>query len=118
MNNSKQCCADLSRWLSPDLFKALSDPNRVAILVRLAGMVGEQTVTEVASCCPINLSVVSRHLRILRDAGIVECDRRGKEVYYRARVSNLAKLLRNLADALDACCPDDACEQTGNKHDI
>ncbi len=116
MNNSRQCCAGLSQCLSPDLFKALSDPNRVAILARLAEMAGEQTVTEVASCCPINLSVVSRHLRTLRDAGIVECERRGKEVYYRARVSNLSRLLRNLADALDACCPDDVCKQTGNNH--
>ncbi len=113
MNNNQQCCAGLSQWLSPDLFKALSDPNRVAILARLAEMAKEQTVTEVASCCPINLSVVSRHLRTLRDAGVVECDRRGKEVYYRARTRDLAKLLRNLADALEACCPDGACTPKG-----
>ncbi len=116
MTANQQCCDGLSQWLLPDLFKALSDPNRVAILARLAEMSGEQTVTEVASCCPINLSVVSRHLRTLRDAGIVECEKRGKEVFYRARVGNLSKLLRNLADALDACCPDGVCETTGGSH--
>ena len=52
-------------------------------------------------CCPIDLSVVSRHLGVLRDAGILEAQKRGREVYYRVRVDKLTTLLRNLADALE-----------------
>jgi ArsR family transcriptional regulator, arsenate/arsenite/antimonite-responsive transcriptional repressor len=112
-----KCCSGLSKWLSPDLFKALSDPSRVAILARLVEMPGEQTVSEVACCSPINISVVSRHLRTLRDAGIVESSKRGKEVFYRARIGNLTLLLRNLADALEACCPNGVCETDRKKND-
>lgn len=53
-------------------------------------------------CCPVDISVVSRHLGILRDAGILEARKRGREVYYRVRIDQLTALLRNLADALEA----------------
>jgi ArsR family transcriptional regulator len=94
---------------APDLFRALAEPNRVAILAHLALARGEQSVTEVARCCPVNLSVVSRHLKTLREAGLLVSERRGKEVYYRAQVQRLAAELRALADALDGCCPEGAC---------
>ncbi len=41
----------------------------------------------------------------LRDAGIVEATRRGKEVYHRVRYRALAATLRAGADAIEACCP-------------
>jgi ArsR family transcriptional regulator len=111
MTDEKQCCAGLSQWLSPQFFKALSDPNRISILARLAEMDEEQTVSQVASCCPINMSVVSRHLHTLRDAGVLEAHKRGKEVYYKVRIKELVLLLRNLADALEACCSEECvCE--------
>ena len=89
----------------PDLFKALADPNRIALLARLATGGSAATVSELAACCPIDLSVVSRHLKILDRAGVVESERRGKRVLYRARIAHLAGLLRELADALETCCP-------------
>jgi ArsR family transcriptional regulator len=94
----------LASQLVPELFRALSEPNRIAILTRLAIAGCEQTVSEVARCCPVNLSVVSRHLKTLREAGLLSAERRGKEVYYRARARQLATQLRALADALDGCC--------------
>ena len=103
------CCSALGGLLSPQVFKALGEPNRVAILTHLAQAAREMTVSDVASCCPVNLSVVSRHLKTLRDAGILEAERRGKEVYYRVRISEVCQLLRGLADALEACCPDGYC---------
>lgn len=105
MPSRKSGVSALEQWLSPPFFKALGDPNRLAILVALAGGGGERAVSEVAGCCPVDLSVVSRHLRILRDAGVVEARKRGKEVFYRVRFDSLVALLRNLADALEACCP-------------
>ena len=107
MTDPPTCCSGVAGWLSPELFKALSDPNRVSLLARLAESCRDQTVSELARCCPVNLSVVSRHLRHLRDAGVVESHKRGKEVYYRVRVQALVGALRGLADALEACCPTD-----------
>jgi len=99
--------------MRPAFFKALSDPNRIAILARLSACCRACTVTEIAECCPINVSVVSRHLAMLRDAGILEARKSGKEVYYSVRYSTLAQKLRQMADAIDACCPtgDDAVKK-------
>jgi ArsR family transcriptional regulator, arsenate/arsenite/antimonite-responsive transcriptional repressor len=105
MKSDQACCNELSQWLSPRLFKALADPTRVALLVRIAESRSEQTVTETARGFSIDLSVVSRHLAILRDAGILEAGKRGKEVFYRVRIQALSEALRGLADALDSCCP-------------
>ncbi len=104
--NKSSCCPGLADSLSPGVFKALADPNRVAILTRLAESGEKQTVTDVACCCPVDISVVSRHLGVLRDAGILEAQKRGREVFYSVRIDKLTTLLRNLADALDACCPE------------
>jgi len=102
------CCEDLGRLLSPRLFKALADPSRVGLLARLAWAAEPRTVSEMADGTERDISVVSRHLAILRDAGIIECVRRGKEVRCTVRTDTLAGLLRDLADALEACCPTDA----------
>ncbi len=107
MASAPSCCAALKQWLSPGLFRALGDPNRLAILVALSEGGRERTVSEVASCCPVDLSVVSRHLRTLREAGVLEARKQGKEVLYRVRFDALVAILRNLADALEGCCPPD-----------
>lgn len=99
----------LNDLLAEKLFKALSDPTRLAILVELAESGSEQRVSEVAQCCPVNLSVVSRHLKTLKDAGILESKKLGKEVFYRVRVGELVAQLRRLALALEECCPDGVC---------
>jgi ArsR family transcriptional regulator len=95
----------VSRALSPELFKALSDPNRVALVARLAECGRACTVTEMSACCPVDLSVVSRHLAALRRAGVVEAERRGREVYYSVRAGPLAEALRAMAEAIESCCP-------------
>jgi ArsR family transcriptional regulator, arsenate/arsenite/antimonite-responsive transcriptional repressor len=104
------CCGGIEAFLEPKLFKALCDPTRVAVLSRLTELAEESTVSQVAACCTVDLSVVSRHLSVLRDAGIVESEKRGKEVYYRVRYQDLSASLRKLADAIDACCPSGTCE--------
>ena len=98
------CCQDLADLLDPRFFKALCDPNRIGILVRLAHCARPCTVTGIAECCPVDISVVSRHLGILRDAGIVASERRGKEVFYTLRYPDLAASLHSIADAMEACC--------------
>ncbi|HEU0201958.1 MAG TPA: metalloregulator ArsR/SmtB family transcription factor [Burkholderiaceae bacterium] len=51
-------------------FAALSDPTRRAILARLAA--GEATVSELAEPFDVSLPAISRHLRVLHDAGLIE----------------------------------------------
>jgi DNA-binding transcriptional ArsR family regulator len=99
------CCSCLSDLLDPRLFKALGDPARIALLCELTECRRPRTVNDVAACCPTHVSVVSRHLALLRDAGVLSAERRGREVYYTVDCNAVADRLRQLADAIDVCCP-------------
>lgn len=82
------CCAPGAPLMPKDQrellaaqFKALSDPTRIAIVNQLAGA---------DECCVCNLEplglsqpTISHHLKILREAGLVESTRRGTWAYYR-----------------------------------
>jgi len=103
--STTKCCSGLASLLSPKLFKALSDPMRLSLLVRLAERREPCTVGQVAEGSGIDMSVVSRHLSLLREAGIIRCEKQGKEVWCAVQTSFVAKVLRDLADALEACCP-------------
>ena len=89
--------------LRPELFRALSDPTRLQVLGRLALAAGPQTVTEVAGCCGVHISGVSRHLACLREAGVVTATKVGREVRYSLEREELTEALRGMADALEAC---------------
>jgi ArsR family transcriptional regulator len=106
-DRAEACCAGLEGFLDPAVFRALGDPNRVALIARLGRSGRPTTVTEAADCCPVDLSVVSRHLAVLREAGVLRAVKQGREVRYTVS-PDLAASLRALADALDACCPPDA----------
>ncbi|MCA9494722.1 MAG: winged helix-turn-helix transcriptional regulator [Myxococcales bacterium] len=58
-----------------DVFAALSDPTRRAILARLAR--GEATVSELAEPFGLAQPTISKHLRVLEDAGLIEQGRDG-----------------------------------------
>ena len=58
-------------------FSALSDGTRRAILARLA--LGETTVSEIARPFPVSLPAISRHLRVLEEAGLIRKRRTGRE---------------------------------------
>jgi ArsR family transcriptional regulator len=63
-------------------FKALADPTRVAIVNRLAGA-DEVCVCDLNSAFELSQPTISHHLKILREAGLVESSRRGTWAYYR-----------------------------------
>src|SRR5437762_1123459 len=63
-------------------FKALADPTRVAIVNRLAAA-DEVCVCDLNSAFPLSQPTISHHLKILREAGLVESSRRGTWAYYR-----------------------------------
>ena len=102
----RKCCAVLDRALDPQLFKALSDPTRLQVLLCVARGCDPVTVSRVADCCAVDFSVVSRHLAILRDAGVVTVQKKGREVYYAVCYGQVAGVLRQIANALEACCPE------------
>jgi DNA-binding transcriptional ArsR family regulator len=64
-----------------DPFDALGDPNRRAIVRLLSG--GDRSVREIADELPISRPAVSRHLRLLKEAGLVADEPHGTQRIYR-----------------------------------
>jgi DNA-binding transcriptional ArsR family regulator len=64
------------------LFKALGDPYRLLILATIAQAEDEVCVCDFTAGLPLEQPTVSHHLKILRDVGLVTCERRGTWVYY------------------------------------
>jgi len=98
-------------FLRPEVFKALADETRLAVLTRIAVAGRPLTVSEIKDCCGIHLSGVSRHLRQLRLAGLVQAEKNGREVRYRLQANDVIDLLRGLADSLESCGPNCCVEE-------
>src|SRR5579863_3047707 len=84
----QQCCPP-KRRPSKDyseeaaLMRAVADPYRSQMLAMLAAASEEVCVCDFTDALPLNQPAVSHHLRILREAELVSCERRGTWVYYR-----------------------------------
>ena len=84
------CCQPLaapalteeSAAATAEIFKALADPARVAIVNRLAAA-DEVCVCDFVDSLGLAQPTVSHHLKVLRDAGVVESSRRGTWAFYR-----------------------------------
>jgi DNA-binding transcriptional ArsR family regulator len=72
---------------APNPFDALGDPTRRAILELLGS--GDRSVREVAEALPVSRPAVSKHLRLLKQAGLVDEERRGTRSIYHLREDGL-----------------------------
>jgi ArsR family transcriptional regulator len=77
----------MKRLLDPDalLLQGAADPTRLAILRQLAGRDGV-CACEFTGCCAVGQPTVSHHLKVLRDTGWVNSERRASFVYYWLRL--------------------------------
>ncbi|GAA1808244.1 hypothetical protein GCM10009795_061860 [Nocardioides hankookensis] len=73
-----------------DVFAALADPVRRSLLRALAA--GPRRVVDLADGLPISRPAVSKHLRLLTEAGLVAAEDRGRERHYGLRREGLAPL--------------------------
>lgn len=81
------------------LFHALSDETRIALVQRLR--TGEQCVCDLMDHLGAAQSRLSFHLKVLRDAGLVDCRREGRWAYYWLR----PEAFDDIADAAAALAP-------------
>jgi DNA-binding transcriptional ArsR family regulator len=75
---------------SSDVFNAIAEPQRRAILDFLAG--DERPVSDIVDALELAQPSVSKHLRVLRDVGLVRARREGKRVMYRTNATGLIPL--------------------------
>ena len=78
--------------LHDPIFRSLSDPTRRALFERLC-LKGEQTVAALTEQAGISQPAVSKHLRVLKDAGLVSGRQSGRQTHYAARAEALAPLV-------------------------
>jgi ArsR family transcriptional regulator, arsenate/arsenite/antimonite-responsive transcriptional repressor len=77
-------------------FKALGDPVRLRLFSMIASGGGEVCVCELTGAFELKAPTISHHLKVLREAGLVDCERRGTWVYYwgiPGAVETLSRLL-------------------------
>ena len=73
------------------VLKALAHPTRLWMAEKLAG--GECCVCEFVDAIDADFSTVSKHLTVLKQAGIVVDEKRGKQVFYRLKVPCVLKFM-------------------------
>ena len=75
------------------VFKALGDPVRLRLLSMIgAHQGGEVCVCDLTTAFDLTQPTISHHLKVLHEAGLLDRDKRGVWVYYRARTEALASL--------------------------
>lgn len=89
--------AESAAVLAP-AFKALGDPVRLQLMSMIASAPGgEICVCDLTPAFELSGPTISHHLKTLREAGLVDSDRRGTWVYYRARPGIMRRLAALLA---------------------
>lgn len=101
-------CTDVSRLAQfksqAAVFKALAHPGRLLMVDELSK--GERCVCELAALVGSEMSTVSKHLSQLKQAGIVEDDKRGAQVFYRLKTPCVMNFFQCVASVRDGerCC--------------
>jgi len=84
--------------LMADFMKALSHPSRLLMLKEMKH--GERCVNELREVVGSDVSTVSKHLSVMKNAGLVQEDKRGQWVYYSICCSGLTDYLKSLEDII------------------
>lgn len=88
------------------MFKALGDPVRLRLLSLIASHPGgEACVCEISATFDLSQPTISHHLKLLRSAGLLDCERRGTWVYYWVNstvLQQLSTVLRPVAHTATA----------------
>lgn len=100
-----RACAGI---LEASLFRALCEPGRIEI-VRLLLARGRSDLGSLAAELPQDISVVSRHLAVLHEAGIVLRQREGRHVHFEidgpTLIRRFEEILERLRGTVPLCCP-------------
>lgn len=75
-----------------EVFKALGHPTRLWIVEQLADE-REHCVCEFVNAVGVDFSTISKHLSVLKQAGVIEDDKRGKQVYYKLTCPCILKVI-------------------------
>jgi DNA-binding transcriptional ArsR family regulator len=99
----EDCCV-AEMWKGADkFFIALGDENRQKIL-HLLGKGKRIRVNDIANESHLSRPAISHHLKVLKEAGILKCEKVGKEVYYYCNKDYILEMLEKVTRAIKECC--------------
>ncbi|WP_433873102.1 ArsR/SmtB family transcription factor [Saccharopolyspora sp. CA-218241] len=88
------------------VFKAIGEPVRLRLLSLIASHAGgEACVCDLTGAFELSGPTISHHLKVLREAGVIEGERRGTWIYYRVRPETLRLVSETLAPAGGGAVP-------------
>jgi DNA-binding transcriptional ArsR family regulator len=103
---------ELAKNFDSKFFKSLSEPVRQR-LIKYLMLNGRSDIGTIAKHLPQDRSVISRHLRLMQEAGILICEKEGRFVYYGINGKEFLAKLESLVDQIRACipicCPPSCC---------
>jgi DNA-binding transcriptional ArsR family regulator len=104
----EKAARELAEIFDSKLFKALCEPVRIEI-VKFLTAEGSSDVRTIAAHFPQHASVVSRHLALLHQAGVVRRSKQGRHVFFEldapAMVDRMEKILGRCKTIVPLCCP-------------
>jgi DNA-binding transcriptional ArsR family regulator len=101
LDSHQQLSKNLSEMLTPQpaidtVFAALGDPTRRAIVERLTA--SEATMSDLAAPFDMSLSAVHQHVALLEGAGLIACEKRGRERWCRLEAKGLERIEKWVSD--------------------
>ena len=105
----ESCLNELVQNFDSRFFKTLSEPVRLDIL-RFLMLNGRSDIGTIADNMPQDRSVISRHLNLMQEAGILNSTKETRYVYYeingKAFIDKLEAITRQIRECMQMCCPD------------
>lgn len=95
---------ELAKVLDSKFLKALSEPVRIEILKFILRK-GRTDIGTIAENMPQDRSVISRHLNLMHDVGILICEKVGRHMYYEIDGKEFLDRLENITDLVRKCIP-------------
>jgi len=100
---ARSCCPGLTtaaagtskRWAA--VFKALADPTRLQILSLLARSPGGVCECNIVDCTPLSQPTISYHVKVLKEAGLLDVEKQGLWCYFRLRKDVLGQVATALS---------------------
>jgi len=84
------------------VLKAMAHPSRLLVLDELSS--GERCVCQLVELIGADFSTVSKHLTVLKEAGLVEDDKRGQQVFYRLKVPCILEFMECIEAVVKKGC--------------
>ena len=104
----RQIAEELVEILDSKFFKTLGEPVRV-LLLKFLLLNGRSDIGTIAEQMPQDRSVISRHLNLMHEAGIVTCEKESRYMYYDVNATEFLEKVESIAGKIrtcvSICCP-------------